>query len=36
MHILIIFCVIALNLNYQRSKLEYRKKLNSVLRHRST
>ena len=32
----LILCVIALNTNYQRSKLGYRRKTNSVPRHRSS
>jgi len=31
-----LFCVIALNINYQRSKLGYRRKTNSTLRHSSS
>ena len=31
-----ILCVIALNINYQRSKLGYRRKINSTLRHSSS
>ena len=29
-------CVIALNINYQRSRLRYRRKINSTLRHSSS
>jgi len=40
MHILLhpvpLFYVIALNINYQRSKLGYRRKINSKLRHCSS
>ena len=32
----LILCVIALNLNYQRSKLRYRRKMNSTLQHSSS
>jgi len=32
----LISCVIALNVNYQRSKLGYRRKINSTLRHSSS
>jgi len=32
----LILCVIALYINYQRSKLRYRRKINSLLRHRSS
>ena len=32
----LILCVIALNINYQRSKLGYWRKINSFLRHRSS
>jgi len=31
----LILCVIALNTNYQRSKLGYRRKIKSTLRHSS-
>jgi len=30
------FCVVTLNINYQRSKFEYRRKINSTLRHSSS
>ena len=41
MHILLhvpplILCFIALNINYQRSKLGYRRRIHSMLRHRSS
>jgi len=32
----LILCVIALNINYQRSKLGYRRRTNSTLRHSSS
>jgi len=32
----LILCVIALYINYQRSKLDYRRKINSTLRHSSS
>ena len=32
----LILCVIALNINYQRSRLGYRRKINPMLRHRSS
>jgi len=35
-HTLLISCVIALNINYQRCKLGYRKKIHSTLRHSSS
>ena len=31
----LILCVVALYINYQRSKLDYRRKINSTLRHSS-
>jgi len=34
--ILLILCVVALNINYQRSKLGYQRKTNSTLRHNSS
>ena len=33
LHVLFILCVIALNINYQRSKLRCQRKINSTLRH---
>jgi len=36
LHALPLFYVITLNINYQRSKLEYRRKINSTLRHSSS
>jgi len=33
---LLILCVIALNINYQRSRLGYRRKINSTLQHSSS
>jgi len=35
-HALPLFCVIALNINYQRSKLGYRRKINSTPRYSSS
>jgi len=35
-HALVLFHVIALNINYQRSKFGYRRKINSTLRHSSS
>jgi len=35
-HTLLILCVIVLNINYQRTKLGYRRKIHSTLRHSSS
>ena len=36
LHALPLFCVIALSIKYQRSRLAYRRKINSTLRHSSS
>ena len=36
LHVLPLFCVFALTINYLRSKLDYRRKMNSTLQHSSS